>query len=367
MSLTCRTCFQLDDPYVLDLIVNNKCARINNPCVDCRVFLLRQQEMPLTIAQSAIREAVNYVSSKKLPSLGIVLRGGDVTDSFELIRSIHIFAVKESPVPVNFLLDGCCGECKNVGLLQWTKKHGVVLISNWTHELIGQSHIVNNDSPLPAYYYVGDKSLKYIADDVIKLYSMGFNNVAIRFLNVNHLASDSMGKKIVKDEIKRLLEYCKSSASLSVNLFDMSIKSKDFNNRKSLNCQAGDSCVCVDMDGATYPCVRLSPMYLLRSISNDTRDHLNREFIERNGERCYKCKIKSFCSDCLGDFLSELTGCEGFPNAFFSDNHCWLAKCLAKSTFLYGMNLLEKENDRRNPILIRNLDRLKEIVGGLTI
>lgn len=357
MMLTSNTCNQLPVAYSLELVINNHCMRMMNPCQSCRVLLLRQAEMSLKTAQEAIRMVARVIEEKNLPSLGIVFVGGDLSCSFDLIKQIVSFAQAEITVPLCFALDGFCGLISKK-FFNWGQEHHAELKSNWSHSLI--LDILKNENIECQYcrtaqLFVGKQDIQYIREDVEKLYTTGFCKIILKFLNIRNILKNPINRKLVIEEMTKVLAYCKTKDDLMVNLIDYTIKNEDYLKSINTHCTAYDSCSCVDIDGTSYPCSRLSPLFLLRSTAEYAKKILTRNFLERNGEICFSCENKAFCSDCPGDFIDEM---DTEHLGHFSKDHCFLAELVLKASFNYGLNLLGKEAD--NSSLIRNLQNMKK-------
>lgn len=174
------------------------------------------------------------------------------------------------------------------------------MIEPWLRDLA--SHSINTQISMA----VSPDNVKYMADGVIQMYSLGFKKVKIN--PVKEIEWSNRNFDTYERQLKIIADYVvsshKSGSPVELNIFTQFIGLNPIGGDYS--CGTGTSCVAVVPGGVIYPCLR----YYTIDRNNKSKKHaigstvrgITKEFApcKRVEMRpCNECDVEQFCMRCM--------------------------------------------------------------------
>lgn len=177
-----------------------------------------------------------------------------------------------------------------------------------SYDMIPIDFFANEFRYLTVKATISPQTLNTLADGVIHLHKLGFNNISCNLaVGVNWGEEEYI--KILERELNKLIEfYLKNPNIKPCNLLDYKIENAAHpNNGKAIKfCGAGTRTKVYDIDGKVYPCQYFLPLTIGDRAKQDLKieftDIINIKDMDLN---CQKCIAVNICPSCYGSNYQE--------------------------------------------------------------
>lgn len=295
------------------LCVTHNC---NLSCVYCYQNHDVCGKMNCATAQKCIDWILDNIPEDR-EKLVINFIGGEPLLEFELIKAVYEYVkTKKINIPIIFFAS-TNGTVLNQEMKLWFQEHKNDFIlglsldgdkesqdmnrSN-SYDKIDISYFVNTYPKQGVKMTISEFSLKYLADNIIKIYEKGFQRIdGVNLFEGEFDWSQEKYLWILADQLKKMVKYYVDNPYKELNqMLGKSIEVCAATKReKKKNCGIGNNTIFFDIDGRRYPCSYMTPMTFtantLKSLSEVNFDD-EEKFVD---EECYnKCYIYPICTNC---------------------------------------------------------------------
>lgn len=273
--------------------------------------------MDLPTAISILEKEQATIDTNKFDGILLQFMGGEPLLCFNLIRELCEWIWSQSfKTPIFNISFPTNGTLINKQMGEWFAANkdriqpmlsfdGNQLMQNKNRSnsarLVNLEYFVNTFPNAAIKMTVSPETINNLFEGVMFIYNSGFTHVEANLAYGKDLKWEKSHLVVLVQQLTKLVNfYLKNPQIIPMAMISMPVWAiLDFNNTP-MRCQLGESLICYDCDGTSYPCHLFSPLTIGSNKLELTKNIDFASLHKKESSICKKCLLRPLCLTCYG-------------------------------------------------------------------